>query len=199
MKQLIIIISLSCISCSNKLDGIFVGPSEMGIKHISSSKLVIENKQFEMTYNTTSLETNIPSGMIFSYKGHISKNKNSIKLVTKKTSSSHVIYGRPKAESQSASPNKITQLSERNRDEYRSSRQTAYQPIDTVTSALRVPDKINTFILEVIDYPNSIYLVNDKNCFIKYITTNLQKEKDMNNYCDTLLTNQNLHPLDQIK
>jgi hypothetical protein len=159
-------------SCKNQLAGVYAGEFESGLKHLSSSLLELKaDNSFKLTYSITSLESIVPSTSISELKGKYEKNDDQIKLVLETRKLNWLSYGK-NPDSLNFSTTGV--------------RRTAIVVIDTFYGQVQPIEKDKLIILNLASKPNSKYLWNEQNCFIKFSTSDVSH--DLNNYCSEFRT-----------
>lgn len=173
MKCKIVLLLLSIgymTSCSKNWSGIYTNELNSGIKHISSTSLVLtSNNHFKLVQSTTSLEFQIPSTQISIQKGKYQKHKKQLYLLTETKQINWVSYGE-NPDTLKLNPKGV--------------RKTALIAIDTSYGKIQLIKEPQTIKFNLTNKSNSIYIWNDQNCFCKF--KNTETSNDLKNYCSEI-------------
>jgi len=151
-------------SCNSQTIGVCFGEVNSGLKHLSSSTLELKKgNTFKLANSTTSLEAVMPSTNIYEITGKFQKRKGEIILFPKEKRTSWLTYGK--------NPNKTKTKGARN---------TRYIVVDTIYGQKQTLQTLDTLEFKFSIKPNSKYIWNDQNCYIKYDHTELST--DLTNY-----------------
>ena len=167
---LIITLLLVIASCKNQMTGFYAGTTESGIKHLTTSTLYLrKDKTFKLSCSTSSFESTIPSTGISDIEGKYKREKDQIKLLLQTKRGGWLSYGE--------NPDTLNMNPA-------GARRTALIGTDTIYGPVKPIAKEDSIIFNITIKPNSKYLWNERNCFIKF--DNPDVSKDLKNYCSEI-------------
>ena len=152
-----------------------MGEVNSNVQSISLSTIVLlENDTFILTDSRTSLEFVTPSTSVTQIKGTYSKSKSKIKLTAIKSRLSYTFHKKNQQDYK-----RIVEKKENG---------PKYKPSDPEFGEwMLIEDSEKDVEFNYFIYPNSVYFINDNECYIQYLEVNLEKAKDMKNYCSEII------------
>jgi hypothetical protein len=151
--------------------GYYGGEAISSTKHLSYSALELrKDKTFKLISSSTSLESTIPSTNIHELEGQFENERGQLVILPERERIIWLSYGK--------NPDSLSFSSA-------GSRRSAVIVIDTLYGEIQKLNEAKPLIFNLASKPNSKYIWNEKNCFIKF--DNSEVSNDLTNYCSEII------------